>query len=151
MIAKGTHVTWNRGLLNPGRSTSSANFVISTDLHFNSETCVLTALCELPGLSKNDVTVVLSTNPINRVKQVVVATKARQDIAHEGYIVRERKLGSASRTFVVPSETTVRLPFPSPRGHMSRTLCFVAQRHYRRDATRRAVPQNPDSAPITRR
>jgi len=82
--------------------------VIRTDIHFNSETNVLTALCELPGRSKGDVNVVLSTNTMNRVRQVVVTAKPPQDLADDGYVVRERRLGNVSRTFVVPSQTTVR-------------------------------------------
>lgn len=85
--------------------------VIRTDIHFNCETSVLTALCELPGRSKSDVTVVLSTNAMNRVKQLVVTANAPQDIADDGYVLRERRSGTVSRTFVVPSVTTVRLFF----------------------------------------
>jgi HSP20 family molecular chaperone IbpA len=95
-------------LINPGYSATGVNVVIRTDLHFDSETSVLTALCELPGRSKSDVTVVLSTNALNRVKQVVVTAKSPQDIADDGYVLRERRSGNVSRTFVVPSETTVR-------------------------------------------
>ena len=104
----------DRGLINPGYSATGVNVVIRTDIHFNSETSVLTALCELPGRSKSDVTVVLSTNAMNRVKQVVVTAKSPRDIADDGYVLRERRSGSVSRTFVVPSETTVRLSFYSP-------------------------------------
>lgn len=86
-------------------------FLIRTDLHYDNVTHVLTALCELPGLSRSDVSIVLSTNPVNRVKQVVVTAKPHQDMADDGYVLRERKSGSASRTLVVPSETTVRPSF----------------------------------------
>ncbi|KAF8555513.1 hypothetical protein OG21DRAFT_1570488 [Imleria badia] len=94
------------GLINPGYSATGVNVVIRTDLHFNSETGVLTALCELPGRSKSDVNVVLSTNAMNRVKQVVVTAKSPQQLADDGCVLRERRSGAVSRTFVVPSGTT---------------------------------------------
>ncbi|KAF8122598.1 hypothetical protein EV363DRAFT_1182372 [Boletus edulis] len=106
----------NMGLINPGYSASGATVVIRTDLHFNHETNVLTALCELSGRSKSDVTVVLSTNAMNRVKQVVVFAKPPRGLAEDGhghssgddggYVLRERRSGPVSRTFVVPSTTT---------------------------------------------
>ncbi|KAF8430849.1 hypothetical protein L210DRAFT_3651498 [Boletus edulis BED1] len=105
-----------KGLINPGYSASGATVVIRTDLHFNHETNVLTALCELSGRSKSDVTVVLSTNAMNRVKQVVVFAKPPRGVAEDGhghssgddggYVLRERRSGPVSRTFVVPSTTT---------------------------------------------
>ncbi|KAG8216379.1 hypothetical protein J3R82DRAFT_6468 [Butyriboletus roseoflavus] len=95
-----------KGLINPVYSSTGVHVAIRTDLHFNSETSVLTALCELPGRSKSDVTVVLSTNAMNRVKQLVVTAKSPPDLADDGYVVRERKSGTVSRTFVVPSVTT---------------------------------------------
>ncbi|KAI9568041.1 hypothetical protein HD554DRAFT_2102507 [Boletus coccyginus] len=99
-------ISTTKGLVNPGYSATSANVVIRTDIHFNSDTSVLTALCELPGRCKGDVNVVLSTNAVNRVRQVVVTAKPPQDLADAGYVLRERRLGNVSRTFVVPSQTT---------------------------------------------
>ena len=97
--------------------------MIRTDLHFNNETGILTALCELPGRSKSDINVVLSTNAMNRVKQVVVTAKSPRDLADDGYVLRERRSGAVSRTFVVPSETTVRFSFVLDVDTCCRRLC----------------------------
>ncbi|EGO03424.1 hypothetical protein SERLA73DRAFT_165123 [Serpula lacrymans var. lacrymans S7.3] len=82
-----------------------SRFIIRTDVHYNSETNTLTAMLELPGLKKTDLSIVLSRCPYNRVKQVVVSGRSRPVLPDNGYAVKERKFGDFTRTLVVPSET----------------------------------------------
>ncbi|KAG9311815.1 hypothetical protein JVU11DRAFT_8062 [Chiua virens] len=101
-----SRVSWDRGLINPAYSA------------------------RVPAMFT---WVVLSTNPLNRVKQVAVTAKSPspQGITDEGYVLRERKSGTLTRTFVVPSETTpdditvemrdglltLKIQCPPPRSH----------------------------------
>ncbi|KAH7910674.1 hypothetical protein BJ138DRAFT_1135870 [Hygrophoropsis aurantiaca] len=80
-------------------------FGIRSDLHYDMETGTLTAMCELPGLKKTDLSIVLSTCPYNRVKQVKVSGRSKPPFPEAGYAVKERKFGDFRRTFVVPSDT----------------------------------------------
>ncbi|KAI6158077.1 hypothetical protein BKA82DRAFT_996429 [Pisolithus tinctorius] len=80
-------------------------FIIRTDVHYDSETHLLSASLELPGLKKSDISIVLSTCYYNGVKQVVVSGRARPVFPGKGYAVRERKYGEFTRTLVVASET----------------------------------------------
>lgn len=88
---------------------------------------------------------------MNRVKQVVVTAKPPQELAGDGYVLRERRLGTMTRTFVVPNGTTVRFPARFQcLGATSRTR-VAARRHHRRYARRFAVTQDPMSAALARR
>ncbi|KAH7882319.1 hypothetical protein F5I97DRAFT_1817258 [Phlebopus sp. FC_14] len=89
--------------------SSSPKFIIRTDIHYNPETSVLTAMLELPGLKKSDLSIVLSTCYYNRVKQVVVTGRNRPVFSDNGYAVKERKFGEFTRTLVVAHETKVSL------------------------------------------
>ncbi|KIJ63028.1 hypothetical protein HYDPIDRAFT_176125 [Hydnomerulius pinastri MD-312] len=87
------------------RLPDGPKFMIRTDIHYNTDTNVLTAVLELPGLKKSDLSIVLSTSTYNRVKQVVVTGKNRSVFTDTGYAVRERKFGEFSRTLVVSNDT----------------------------------------------
>ncbi|KAF8886129.1 hypothetical protein BD779DRAFT_1441837 [Infundibulicybe gibba] len=86
-------------------------FIIRTDLHYEPESKVLTAMLELPGVKKSDVRVTLSTCYYNRVKQITVSGRTRpvfpsaQTPEKPGEVtVRERKFGDFTRTFAVASD-----------------------------------------------
>ncbi|KAH7924383.1 hypothetical protein BV22DRAFT_1066924 [Leucogyrophana mollusca] len=80
-------------------------FGIRADLHYDVESGTLTAMLELPGLKKTDLSIVLSRCTFNRVKQVTVSGRSKPSFPESGYAVKERKFGDFHRTFVVPSET----------------------------------------------
>ena len=84
-------------------------FIIRTDVHYDAESKVITAMLELPGLKKTDMSIKLSTCLYNRVKQVTIAGKSNPVFPEDGYTVRERKFGEFNRTLAVPPDTTVRL------------------------------------------
>jgi HSP20 family molecular chaperone IbpA len=93
-------------------SGSEHRFIIRTDVHYDPESKVVTAMLELPGVKKADVSVTLSTSLYNRVKQVTVSGRSRPafplDSGHV-HTVRERKFGVFTRTFAVPSDLKVRM------------------------------------------
>lgn len=83
-------------------------------MNYDSDSKVLTAMMELPGVKKSDVRVTLSTCVYNRVKQITVFGLSRPSF--DPYVlpsgadltVRERKFGEFTRTFAVPSDIKVR-------------------------------------------
>jgi HSP20 family molecular chaperone IbpA len=83
-------------------------FIIRTDVHYDAESKVITAMLELPGLKKTDMNIKLSTILYNRIKQVTISGKSRPVFPEDGYTVRERKFGEFNRTLAVPPDTTVR-------------------------------------------
>ncbi|KAF9226269.1 hypothetical protein BS17DRAFT_697701 [Gyrodon lividus] len=96
-------------LISPAHAASrlpdGPKFMPRTDIHYSTDSYVLTAMLELPGMNKSDLNIVLSTSAFNRVKQVVVTGRNRPEFTDEVYALRERKFGVFSRTFVVPNET----------------------------------------------
>jgi HSP20 family molecular chaperone IbpA len=93
------------------RSTwSQRRFVIRTDLHFDEAGGQMTALLELPGVKKADLTLTLSTCPYTRARQLTVAGRCLPawDEGARGWAVRERKYGHFSRMIAVPPDTRVR-------------------------------------------
>lgn len=88
-----------------GVPPENRKFIIRTDVHYDFETRLLSASLELPGLKKNDISIVLSTCCYNGVKQVVVSGRSRPVFPSKGYAVRERKYGEFTRTLVVASDT----------------------------------------------
>jgi HSP20 family molecular chaperone IbpA len=104
-------------LISPANAASrlpdGPKFMPRTDIHYSTEACVLTAMLELPGMNRSDISLVLSTSAFNRVKQVVVTGRSKPEFTEDVYALRERKFGLFSRTFVVPNETRVSLSFTS--------------------------------------
>src|ERR1700691_4397003 len=92
---------------------SLRRFIIRADVHYDTESKLLTAHLELPGLKKRDLSITLSTCVYNRVRQVVIAGRSKPTLPEVGYAIKERKFGEFSRTFAVPPETKVCLT-PSP-------------------------------------
>ena len=89
-------------------------------MYYDAESKVITAVLELPGVKKTDLSVKLSTCWYNRVKQVIVAGKSSPIFPDEkGFAVRERKHGEFTRTFAVPPDTRVR-PSSVARGRVGR-------------------------------
>ncbi len=84
---------------------------------------MLTAMLELPGSKRTDLSVRLSTCVWNRVKQVTVSGKSKPGFPEGSLSVRERRFGQFSRTFAVGAETKVRthirLPSPLPASLLS--------------------------------
>jgi HSP20 family molecular chaperone IbpA len=85
-------------------------FTIRSDVYFDVESKVLSAMLELPGMKKSDLSIKLNTCFYNRVRQVTVSGSSRSVFPDDGgFAVRERKHGDFSRTFPVPSDTKVRV------------------------------------------
>ncbi|KAG6837289.1 hypothetical protein H0H93_011891 [Arthromyces matolae] len=68
------------------------------DLHEDSETNMVTATFELPGLKKEDVTIDVHNG------RLIVAGESKISSEHDehGYAIRERKFGKFSRTLQLP-------------------------------------------------
>ncbi|KAI6165891.1 hypothetical protein EDD17DRAFT_1884154 [Pisolithus thermaeus] len=102
-------VSATTSLISPAHAVSvppeNRKFIIRTDVHYDSEMRLLSASLELPGLKKNDISIVLSTCYYNGVKQVVVSGRSRPVFPSKGYAVRERKYGEFTRTLVLASDT----------------------------------------------
>ncbi|EPQ53704.1 hypothetical protein GLOTRDRAFT_131043 [Gloeophyllum trabeum ATCC 11539] len=82
---------------------------IRTDVHFNAENNTMTAMFEIPGIQKSDLTITLARCPYSRVKQVTVRGISKSvlpdDAATDGFFTtRERKHGEFKRTLVVPHD-----------------------------------------------
>ncbi|EIN08927.1 hypothetical protein PUNSTDRAFT_102455 [Punctularia strigosozonata HHB-11173 SS5] len=95
------------GVAGAAAASSLRRFVIRTDVHFDEGAGLMTAMLELPGIKKSDLSLVISTCPYTRVRQLTVAGR-NQSVWPEGslgWTVRERKFGTFSRMIVVPPET----------------------------------------------
>ncbi|KAJ6469408.1 hypothetical protein C8R45DRAFT_837500 [Mycena sanguinolenta] len=97
----------------PARATDARRYFIRTDTHYDPGTRVLTAMLELPGLRKNDLTITLATTLFNRVRQVTVNGHSRPPFAPSSStsaapVLRERRYGRFTRSFSVPADTKVR-------------------------------------------
>ena len=95
-------------------------------MHYDAGSKIITAMLELPGMKKSELSIKLSTCVYNHVRQVTVSGISKRALPEIGLAVRERKFGDFTRTLAVPPETTVRteqLQFPSDYSDTSRT-CF---------------------------
>ncbi|KAJ7698556.1 hypothetical protein B0H17DRAFT_927217 [Mycena rosella] len=80
-------------------------YIIRADTHYDPGTRILTALLELPGVKRRDITIRLATTLFNRVRQVTVHGASRAPFDPSTSAVRERKYGRFSRSFSVPPDT----------------------------------------------
>ncbi|KAJ7255381.1 hypothetical protein C8J57DRAFT_607825 [Mycena rebaudengoi] len=95
-------------------------YYIRADTHYNPDTHVLTALLELPGMKKHDLSITLATTLFNRVRQVTVngtsrppfptparsaSASASVSTSNASSALRERKYGRFTRAFSVPPDT----------------------------------------------
>lgn len=88
-------------------SPENGRFLLRMDLHYDPQTHTMTAMLELPGMKRSDLSIVLSTN-LNGVKQLVVKGRSTRPTFRDGeYVVKERKFGEYSRTLVVSHNTKV--------------------------------------------
>ncbi len=96
------------GLGNQGKlyiSTARTKFIpnfpplVRMDLHEDSDKNLVTATFELPGVSKEDV----SLNVQNSRLTITAETKHSSEHDEGGYAVRERRYGKWSRTLQMPS------------------------------------------------
>ncbi|KAG6853385.1 hypothetical protein C0991_004846 [Blastosporella zonata] len=106
---------------NRDREEPRRKWMLRTDSWFDPEAKKLRVMLEVPGVSKSDVRVTLSTCPWNRVKQITVtgvvrpvfpsvsAAESADGMRLEFTTIRERKFGEFERMFAVPAETNVRL------------------------------------------
>jgi hypothetical protein len=112
----------------------SSRYVARADMRLNPRTRLLSMQLEMPGVRREDLSVVLSTCLWNGVRQIVVrgrvyerwatdaetwdaedgsgetkGVSAPTDVPEDGFaIIRERKYGEFGRAVAVPPETTVR-------------------------------------------
>ncbi|KAJ6567152.1 hypothetical protein B0H19DRAFT_940819 [Mycena capillaripes] len=82
-------------------------YILRTDTHYDPRTRVLTALLELPGMKKRDLSITLATTLFNRLRQVTVNGQSRAPFPPSlaGTPLRERKYGRFTRAFPVPADT----------------------------------------------
>ncbi|KAG6877767.1 hypothetical protein C0993_004141 [Termitomyces sp. T159_Od127] len=91
--------------------------MLRSDSWYDPEAKKLRVMLEVPGVSKADVRVTLSTCSWNRVKQITVsgvsrpvfpplsAAESADGMMLELTTTRERRFGEFARTFAVPAET----------------------------------------------
>ncbi|KAJ7154629.1 hypothetical protein C8R46DRAFT_1117931 [Mycena filopes] len=117
-------------------STDERRYIIRADTHYDPGTRVLTALLELPGMKRRDISITLATTPFNRLRQVIVRGHSRPPFllststtatstSPAPPMLRERKYGRFARAFPVPIDTQVR-PLPAVSLLLTRLL-FVCQ------------------------
>lgn len=97
-------------------AAATRRFLIRADVHYDGEANMLTAHLELPGLTRRDLSITLSTCVYNRVRQIVVAGRSKPTLSEAGYAIKERKYGDFSRTLAVPPETKVRRTYNALQG-----------------------------------
>ncbi|KAG6820931.1 hypothetical protein H0H93_009706 [Arthromyces matolae] len=97
-------------------------WMLRSDSWYDPEAKKLRVMLEVPGVSKADVRVSLSTCSWNRVKQISVlgvsrpvfpplsAAETADGMMLDLTTVRERRFGEFARTFAVPAETNIQLP-----------------------------------------
>ena len=73
------------------------------DLHEDSDKNVVTATFELPGLSKDKVSIDVQNGNLNVSGEVTESTEKNE----HGYAVRERRCGRFSRSIKLPDGTKV--------------------------------------------
>lgn len=81
-----------------------AYITIRMDLHENQETNTITATFELPGLTKDQVSIDVQNNHLTIAGQVSETSEKNQD----GYVIKERSSGKFNRTLALPPYTKVR-------------------------------------------
>lgn len=81
------------------------------DLHEDAEKNVVTAVFELPGIRKEDV----SLDVHNGRLTVSAESKISEDHQEGGYAIRERRFGKYSRTLQLPQGVKVRILSPHRR------------------------------------
>lgn len=75
-------------------------------MHENLEDNTMTALFELPGLSKENVNITVQNNRL----EVSGESKLAQQYEEGGWAMRERQSGRFFRTITLPAGVTVRIP-----------------------------------------
>ncbi|KAJ6556599.1 hypothetical protein DFH09DRAFT_1164813 [Mycena vulgaris] len=103
------------------RPADDRRYIIRADTHYDPGTRILTALLELPGMKKHDLSITLATTLFNRVRQVTINGQSRAPFAPAVTALRERKYGRFTRAFPVPADTRVRT---SPAFPLSLTRLF---------------------------
>ena len=81
------------------------------DVHEDKDKNIVTATFELPGVTKENV----SIDVHNNVLTVSGESKFTSDRDEHGYVVRERRFGRFSRSLPVPEGVKVSVVFISPR------------------------------------
>lgn len=82
-----------------------------TDVQYNRERSLITMVCELPGVKKDNVHVTLANNTRTGHREISVFGEVQPRLmSSDGvYLVRQRPLGTAfARVFPVSSDTQVR-------------------------------------------
>ena len=87
------------------------------DLHEDAQQNLVTATFELPGLSKENVSIDVNNN----VLTVTGESKIEEKRDENGYAVRERRFGRFSRSIPLPQGIKVCI-FRSLTAHMAMTL-----------------------------
>ncbi|KAF7291937.1 hypothetical protein MIND_01219200 [Mycena indigotica] len=100
-------------------TTEERRYLIRTDTHYDSNTQILTAMLEVPGIKRQDIRITIGTTLFNRLRQVTVHGSSRACFPppiHRANTaaLRERKYGKFSRAFPVPEDTRVCVPFINP-------------------------------------
>ncbi|KAJ7162640.1 hypothetical protein C8R43DRAFT_880071, partial [Mycena crocata] len=80
-------------------------YKIRADTHYDPATQIWTALLELPGMKKSDLTIKLATTPFNRSRQITVNGESHPPLPATVPTHRERKYGRFMRAFPVPVDT----------------------------------------------
>ena len=91
------------------RPQVARRLIIRTDVHFDPAANEMTAVFELPGLKKHDMTIRMQMCPYSGVRQLTVMGRSRPVLPEGMYTVQERKFGDFYRTVVVPLNTKVRV------------------------------------------
>ena len=80
---------------------------ITTDVHFDPAASEMTAVFEVPGLKKRDLSIHMCLCPYSRVRQIIITGRSRPVLPQGIYTVQERRFGDFYRTVVVPVNTKV--------------------------------------------
>jgi len=103
----------------PAQPAKARGYIIRMDTHYDPDTHLLTAMLELPGVRREDLSVRLSTCSYNGVRQIRVSGVVHPPFPAlggpgglgegvSGVLVRERRYGPCSRVIPVPSDLKVR-------------------------------------------
>ena len=80
--------------------TANATSDHRIDLHESGEGNEITAMFELPGMSKDDVIIEVQNNYLT----VSGETKFAKDVEEDGYVLKERRRGKFTRTLPLPTD-----------------------------------------------
>ncbi|KAJ7068593.1 hypothetical protein C8F01DRAFT_1118658 [Mycena amicta] len=91
----------------PAPLPDARRYLIRADTHYDPATRVITALLEVPGVKKHDLTITLATTLFNRLRQVTVQGRSHAPFppSASASAIRERKYGLFTRNFPVPLDT----------------------------------------------